>query len=323
MAEPPQPSPEDPASRREPLLARLVGAGARGGIRGAGRMAEATGIDRALEEAAEEAVVRALDSPAAERAIARALESTAVERSLVRVIDSEMVDRVWERLLVSDEIQKTIERIATAPEIRQAIAYQGVGLIDDVGAQVGRVARRLDAAVERFFRALFRRPRRVGDAECAGVVTRLLAFALDTLIVNGGLLLASTLLALLLNAVFDPTGDADAGALAVGGFIWALTGSTYLVTFWGLSGETPGMRFLDLRLHGPEGPRLGFRLALRRLVGTVLAALPLGLGFVRILFDERRRGFNDRFAGTEVRYLPPRREAPWTQGAPTAPAPPS
>lgn len=309
MAETPPP-PDQPRRDREPLLARLVGAGTRGGI----RVAEATGIDRALEEAAEEAVVRALESPAAERAISRALDSEAVERSIVRTIDSEMVERVWERLLVSDEVQKLIERIAQAPEIRQAIAYQGVGLIDDIGAQIGRIARRLDSGLERVARALFRRPRREEEPRQAGLVTRGLAVAIDALIVNGGLLLVSALLAFLVNAIFDPQGEAGAGAIVAGTTVWILTSATYLLTFWSLSGETPGMRFLDLRIYGPDGSRLGLRRSFRRLVGMVLSAIPFGLGFLPVLFNERRQAWGDRMADTEVRYLPPRREAPWAGG---------
>ena len=317
MADDPTPaggsSPEP--RRRDPLLARLVGAGTRTGLRGAGRVAEATGIDRA----AEEAVVRALESPAAERALTRALESAAVERSVVQVVDSAMVERVWERVLASDEIQKTVERIAQSPEIRQAIAYQGVGLIDDIGAQIGRVARHLDSALERVARALFRRPRREGDVHQAGLVTRALAFVLDGAILNFSFFAASALVALIVNGLFGDRGDASAPAIVAGAFVWAVAGSAYLLTFWSLSGETPGMRFLDLRLEGPDGPRLGFRRALRRLIGTVLAALPLFLGFLPILFNDRRRAFNDRFSETEVRYLPPRRAG---AGGGPRPAPP-
>jgi uncharacterized RDD family membrane protein YckC len=273
-------------------------------------MAEATGIDRALEDAASEAVIRALESPAAERALAQALESAAVERSLTNVIDSAMIERVWERLLASDEAQKLVERIAGAPEIRQAIAYQGVGLIDDVGAQIGRVARHLDDTVERFFRALFRRPRREGAAANGGLVTRALAALMDAVILNFGFFAVSSLVVLAINAIFN-TGDASAPALVAGSLVWALAGSAYLITFWSLSGETPGMRFLDLRLDGPDGRRLGVRRATRRLVGTILSVIPFFLGFVGVLLDERRRAWNDRFSQTEVRYLPPRREAPW------------
>jgi uncharacterized RDD family membrane protein YckC len=301
MAERPQPP------DREPLLARFFGAGARG----AGRVAEATGLDRAIEEATSEAVVRALESPAAERAIAQAVESAAVERSLVRVIDSEMVERVWERLLVSDEAQKLVERIAQAPEVRQAIAYQGVGLLDDIGAQIGRIARRLDALLDRLARALFRRAQRTAQPPQAGVVSRALALAIDVGILNLILLVASALIGSLASALFGADAELSVEAVLAAAGVWILAEGAYLLTFWSLSGETPGMRFLDIRLRGPDGPRIGFRRSFRRLLGLGLAVLPLGLGLLIGMLDERRRSLADRLAETEVLYLPPRREAPW------------
>ena len=60
--------------RRAPFPARLFGRGARG----AGRVAEAAGLDRAAEAAVEEAIVRAVESEAVERAVARVLEGPAV-----------------------------------------------------------------------------------------------------------------------------------------------------------------------------------------------------------------------------------------------------
>jgi uncharacterized RDD family membrane protein YckC len=317
MAETPQPPDQrvereplpDQRAEREPLLARVIGAGARGGF----RVAEATGIDRAIEELAEDAVLRALESPAAERAIARALESAAVERSLVRTLDSEMVDRIWRRLLASNEAQQLVERIAQAPEIRQAIAYQGVGLVDDIGAQIGRIARHVDDVLERVVRTVLLRRPRPRRAQQAGLFTRLLAFVIDGAIVNGLFFLAASLFTLSVDAIFNPASGADVAALVVGSLGWLTLTGSYLLGFWGLSGETPGMRFLDLRLYGPDGPRLGFRRSVRRLIGSVLGAIPLGLGFLLVLFGEQRKTFADRFAGTEMRYLPPRREAPWSQ----------
>jgi uncharacterized RDD family membrane protein YckC len=303
------PEPPEPPRGREPLLARVLGAGARGGY----RVAEATGIDRAIEEVTEEAVIRALESPAAERAIARALESEAVERSINRAVDSEMIDRVWRRLLASDEAQQLVERIAQAPEIRQAIAYQGVGLVDDIGAQVGRIARHVDDVLERVIRTVLLRRQRAERSKQAGLFTRALAFVIDGAIVNGLFFLGATLLATSVNTLFDLDAGSDIGTLIVGSLSWMLLTATYLVTFWGLSGETPGMRFLDLRLYGPDGPRLGFRRSVRRLVGAVLGTIPLGLGYWIVLFGAERRTFADRMAKTEMRYLPPRREAPWSQ----------
>ena len=66
---------ERPPRSRSPA-ARVLGAGARG----AERLAGATGVDKAIEDAAEEAIVRALRSPAVERAIVRVL----VEQNAVR-----------------------------------------------------------------------------------------------------------------------------------------------------------------------------------------------------------------------------------------------
>jgi uncharacterized RDD family membrane protein YckC len=289
-----------------------------GGIRGAGRVAEATGIDQALEDAAEAAVVRALAGPAAERALSRALESEAVERSLVQVLDSEMVERVWERLLASDEAQKLVERIAQAPEVRQAIAYQGVGLIDDIGAQIGRIARRLDDAIERVFRAILRIPRRVGHSGQAGLVSRALATAIDVGILNLIFLAASALIGSAASAALGVGGDISLEAALAATGVWIAAASVYLLAFWSLSGETPGMRFLDIRLQGPDGPRIGLPRAVRRLLGLAMSALLLGLGFLIALWDERRRTLADRIARTDVAYLPPRREAPWA-GGPTEP----
>ncbi len=271
-------------------------------------MAEATGIDRAIEDVAADAVIRALESPAAERAIAQALESAAVERSINRAIDSEMIDRVWERLLASEEVQRLVERIAQAPEIRQAIAAQGFGLIDDIGAQIGRIVRRADRLIERLARGLLRRPRREGEAKQAGLFTRALAFGIDAVIVNAFFVALSGLIALVIQAIFDPSGSVSAPALVVGTVAWAGITSVYLIGFWALSGETPGMRFLDVRLNGPDGPRLGFRRATRRLLGGLLGAIPLGLGFWIALFGEKRLTYADRFAQTEVLYLPPHNE---------------
>jgi uncharacterized RDD family membrane protein YckC len=89
------------------------------------------------------------------------------------------------------------------------------------------------------------------------------------------------------------------------------------VAFWALAGQTPGMRFLSIRLE-PKEP--GVRRAVRRLVALPVAILPLGLGFLAIMRDPRRRGWHDRIAGTEVVYASHRRIAPHASGSagPTA-----
>ena len=137
---------EGPSGRPLPLSVRLLGAG----VRGARSVGKATGIDQAVQVAAEEAMVAAVESEAVERALVRvlqgpvveeavngALESEAVKRALIEALDSELVDEVWLRLLASDEVQRLVERIAEAPEVRAAISAQSVGFVEDIGHTIG------------------------------------------------------------------------------------------------------------------------------------------------------------------------------------------
>lgn len=312
----------DPAQNGHlPLSARLLGVG----VRSARSVSRATGIDRAVEVAAEEAIVGAVESEAVERAMARvlrgpaledavsgALESDAVKRSILEAMDSELVDEVWRRLLASEEAQQLVERIAGAPELRAAISAQGAGLISDIGRTVGRIARRLDDGFERIARrVLFRRPRERPTA-CAGAISRGLAFLVDGVFVNLGFTALAALVTLVGNAFGGNANGGSGFAVAIGSTTWLAMGSLYLIAFWSLAGETPGMRFLGIRL---DVERLPVGRCVKRVVGLGLSFLCFGLGFLGIVFGERRRGWEDRLAGTEVIYderLPA--PAPWSQG---------
>jgi uncharacterized RDD family membrane protein YckC len=318
MAEGDQLPPASPR-RRTPLPARLLGLGARAGE----RVASAAGIDDAMESATEEAIVRALESPAVERAIIRVLESEgaqgalertlsspAVERAAVKVLDSELVDHVWDRLLASDEAQRLIERIATAPEIRQAIASQGVGLLNDIGRQIRDIAGRFDDALERVVRKIIGRPR-AEPTQNVGLVTRGLAMLIDGAILNGLLLAATALLGLVVSALFKPD-HVSAPAIVLGAGAWILLTSLYLFTFWSLAGQTPGMRILSIRIEKDGSRRLGGRVARRRVGGTFLSFLALGIPFLSVITRDDRRGYPDRRAGTVVVRVDPV-VMPWGQ----------
>jgi uncharacterized RDD family membrane protein YckC len=310
---------EDPAGRPQPLSVRLLGAG----VRGARSVGKATGVDRAVQAAAEEAMVAAVESEAVERAIARvlngpvveeamndALESDAVKRALIDALDSELVDEVWLRLLASDETQRLVERIAEAPEIRAAISAQSVGFIEDIGHTVGGATHRIDDGLERVVRGILRRPQRSEPTQRAGVVTRGLALGLVALIVNLAFSGLAAVAAIIVSAFNDGNGVSDL-ALAFGSGAWLALGGLYLVGFWSLAGQTLGMRFLGIRL-AVEREGLSGRRSVRRLVGLGLGIVTLGIGFLGILFDERRRGWQDRMAGVDVLYEP-RERAPWSR----------
>ncbi len=303
-----------------PLSARLLGVG----VRGARSVGKATGIDRAVELAAEEAIVGAIESEAVERAMARvlngpvveeavqgAIESDAVKRAIVEAMDSELVDEVWRRLLASEEAQQLVERIAGAPELRAAISAQGAGLIEDVGRTIGKIARDLDDSFERIVRRIFFRKRRVQASPDAGFVSRAIAYVIDGVFVNLGFTALVALVTLVDNAFGGGNGGASNWAIAVGSTAWVAIGSAYLLLFWALAGQTPGMRFVGIRL---TERRVSLRRGLKRLLGLYLSVVTFGFGFLGVVFRENRRGWEDRFSGTEVIYDERRPDpAPWSQ----------
>jgi uncharacterized RDD family membrane protein YckC len=307
------------ADESTPLAARLLGAGARG----AGAVGRATGIDKAVEIAAEEAIVSAVESEAVERALARvlegpvvdeavqsALDSPAIKKALIEALDSELVDEIWRRLLASQQTQQLVERIADAPEVRQAIASQSIGLLGDIGRQIAKVARDLDNTFERIVRRIFFRRRRPLPTNRAGVISRGLAFAIDALIINLFFTVLAGAATLIVTFLGGSGEGVPKGAIAAGSFIWLGVVSVYLAGFWGLEGQTIGMRFLGIRL---SERRLPLRRAIRRLVGLGLSVITFGIGFLGIVFGEGRRGWADRMAGTEVVYDERRPvPAPWS-----------
>ncbi|HEX3324482.1 MAG TPA: RDD family protein, partial [Solirubrobacterales bacterium] len=192
------------------------------------------------------------------------------------------------------------------------ISAQSMGLIEDVGHTIGNGTRRLDGTAERVVRRVTFRRRRSEPTDRAGAVTRGLAFALDALFINLGFSGIAAVGALIASAFTGNGNGVSDFALALGTAAWLTLGGVYLVGFWSLAGQTPGMRFVGIRLD-VEGRGLRFGRSVRRLIGMALAAIPFGLGFLGIFFDERRRAWDDRLSGADVVYEGnERRPAPWS-----------
>ena len=133
----------------------------------------------------------------------------------------------------------------------------------------------------------------------AGLVTRALAFAVDSAIVNLTGIAVGVIVGLALSVLNTP--DAvDTALIIVGGFLFVLWTIGYFVAFWSTTGQTPGNRLMRIRVRRAESDEpLRAGMALVRLVGLFLAALPLLLGFLPILLNDRRRGLQD-FLGRSV-----------------------
>jgi uncharacterized RDD family membrane protein YckC len=285
----------------KPPVARLLSAGARG----AGRVAHATGVDRALDEAVEEAVLRALRSPAVGRAIERAMASHAeaaglsseeLARIVKQALESEVAEQAWGEVLASREVQMLIERIAEAPEIRSAIAAQGAGLITDIGVKLTRLTEAFDDGLER----VVRHGEPDSETNQAGLATRLVAFAIDFGLLFAVYSLASGVIASVVSFSFGSSLTL-LGAIVLG-VIGYLLGGAVLVLFWSLGGQTPGMRALSIRLMQDGSRDVTLGRAIKRLFALAIALLPLGLGYFWILRDPSRHAWHDTMTGTEVVY---------------------
>ena len=140
----------------------------------------------------------------------------------------------------------------------------------------------------------------------AGFVTRLIAFAIDQLIV-GFIVAVVVLLAEFVTGAFgvnDWFGTRDlAGTIVttlvvvVGALIFLL----YDLLFWMLAGQTPGKRFLGVRIVRTDGHRLRWGNAIRRKVAYWISAI-LFLGYLWVIVDSRRQAWHDHLAGTLVVY---------------------
>jgi uncharacterized RDD family membrane protein YckC len=318
----PDMSPEaaDGPLANQPPVSRVLAASAKG----AERVAHAARVDRALNLAAEEAIVRALRSPAVIRAIERAIESqdlTArpdskeLAQLVKRALETDAAGQAWREILESEQAQMLVERIAGAPEIREAIAAQGAGLITDIGVRLTIITEGLDDALERITRP------RDPDSETdqAGLATRAVAGAIDLGLLFAGYAVLSSVLASLVTDVFGR--PLSLTAVIILATLGLLVGGGIFAAFWSLAGQTPGMRFLAIHVTRADGPReITFGRAFRRVLAVLLSLLPFGLGYLAILWDPRRRAWADRMTGTEVMYDTITRTAPHSGTGPSTAA---
>jgi uncharacterized RDD family membrane protein YckC len=136
--------------------------------------------------------------------------------------------------------------------------------------------------------------------EYQGLVTRGIAFAIDAAVINLVAVVVAAAAALIASALSLPD-NVDKVVAACGAGVFVLWSAGYFVTFWSSTGETPGNRVMEIRVvRADDGRVLRPWRALLRLVGLTLAALPLFLGFLPILLNERRRGLQDVIGGSVV-----------------------
>ena len=226
-------------------------------------------------------------SDAVDNAVARVVESRELERVVADAIQSKYGQELSDRILASPELERAIERVVASPAVRAGLTQQTVSFGDEIAAALRRRSRSFDE----------RLAQRTGSGY-GGVASRGAALAVDLVLAFGATLVGAGILALFSALVGELRPEWLFAALVGSG--WVLAAGAYLVFFWTVAGQTPGMRLLGLRVSRPGGGSLGVARSAVRFVGLLLAIAPAFLGFVPALFDRRRRALPDLLAGTVV-----------------------
>lgn len=144
--------------------------------------------------------------------------------------------------------------------------------------------------------------------EGAGFLARLQAVAIDLAILGGVLFLFLVAAVLVLSTsgygwtrLKTPEGIA---ALFLPFYLLSLFLSlSYFTFFLGWSGRTPGKALLNLDVRRTDGGEMTYTRGFLRGVGYLVSLTFAGLGFLWIVFDERKRGWHDYLSGTWVKDL--------------------
>ncbi len=134
----------------------------------------------------------------------------------------------------------------------------------------------------------------------AGFWIRLVAKLVDSVVLwAAGLLLASVAAPLLYGRAADaPSPFLDDRPLVL--LVQIAAAAAYDTVFLGRFGATPGKMAAGLKVVTPEGGRVGYGTALCRYFAEILSGVILGIGYLMVAFDVRKRALHDRICRTRV-----------------------
>ena len=150
----------------------------------------------------------------------------------------------------------------------------------------------------------------------AGFISRFLAFLIDILFISFTIVATTwfvsiTTSAFRLGAFLGISPDSIPWSRPVldfisGPFITGLLSAAFIlgyhVFFWVFAGQTPGKALMGLRLVTSTGQRVPPLRASLRFLSYFISGIPLYLGFLWVLVDDRRQAWHDKIAGTVVIY---------------------
>ncbi|HEV8157343.1 MAG TPA: RDD family protein [Gaiellales bacterium] len=242
-----------------------------------------------------------------EAAITAALERERAEGRLEQIVGeaarSQAAEEITQRVVSSPELQRLIEEVIASDAVRTALARQTASFGSEVAGEVRRRSRRIDdrIAVSGGERSQQDGTMSAVPSPYAGLLGRFTGGAIDLALMSIVFLGGAAMVGVLSNLVGGLRPSWLEAAIASVGSV--LVAAIYLMLFWTVAGQTPGMRVMGLRLVvGRDGnQRPGAGRALLRVVALAIAIVPFFAGFLPVLFDGRRRAIQDMLAGTVVR----------------------
>lgn len=152
--------------------------------------------------------------------------------------------------------------------------------------------------------------------EYAGFVTRLIAWLIDRIIIVSIISILSAVATFILNNVAlvqrmnELLGIEDIMVLVVTAIVVVVSITLIILYDIGLpvlAGQTLGKFVMGVRIVRTNGERLTVRSAIVRYLGYLVSFILL-LGFLWVLWDNRRQGWHDKLARTFVVYTWPEEE---------------
>ena len=267
---------------------------------------------RPVRAGAERAVDGVLAGPLPETIVRSLVAHRVVERVVHELVactpaeemDEELqllVDTLAGHVVASPAFKQAVADTLQSPEVRDALSQQTSGFASDMTLALRRRTARADDRLELGVHGWLNRSRPAGPASrFGGLATRGTVLVLDAALAQLIFLIGAAS-AVLVGSLAGVSAT-DWGAALVSAAGWAVVTTVYFVGFWSGAGQTPGMRLAGVRVTDARGGAPAVPRSLLRLVGLVLAIVPLGAGFLPVLFDSRRRGLHDYIARTEVPY---------------------
>lgn len=207
--------------------------------------------------------------------------------------------------------------------VRELVREHSTSLASSFVTTMRRWNLRNDEVAERVARRLVRRPdlpreELAQGVRYAGIASRGTGFLIDLVILSAATIVGAWLWTSLLSIfgldLLDCAAYGEDEAVRrticqlsglLGLAVAAALPPAYTILFWAATGQTPGKAVTGVRIVRLDGSPMGIRDSCVRLVAYLVSFWTLGLGFLAMLVDDRRRAWHDKLARTCVIYVPP------------------